>query len=275
MNSSITQPITQQQCTAFEDDGYLIVKDVLDQDRVEALTGAVDRIWADLVAQGHGPSENLLHHDFLWRDPLFVELVDHPRIFPIICEIMGWNIYVYHHHLGVTPQEGSTDTAFDEPLKFHQDSGRVNAEIEATPRPRLSMKAVYWLTDVSELGRGNFYVVPGSHRDDNLELPPDRNPDGAIPVCAGPGDVVLFDRRLWHARSPNHSQITRKVVFFGYAYRWLRPQFDPKLPDGLLESSDPVRRQLLGGKVTETGLYNARDEDVPLKRLLEGDPLTR
>lgn len=84
-------------------------------------------------------------------------------------------------------------------LAFHQDSGRVNHEIESHPRPRLSMKVVAWLSDLSEPGRGNFWVVPGSHLSDSLEIPPDRNPNGAIPVCAEPGDVTLFDRRLWHA----------------------------------------------------------------------------
>ena len=269
-----TIPITDDQREAFETSGFLIVERVLDPDHVQALTDAVDRIWNDLVEQGHDKSANLLHHNFLWRDPLFVDLIDHPRIFPMISSIMGWNIYLYHHHLGVTPQEGPVDTTFDRPLGYHQDSGRVNAEIEASPRPRLSMKAVYWLSDVSQPGRGNFHVVPGSHLTNDLTVPEDRDPDGAIPVCASPGDVVLFDRRLWHARSPNHSPITRKVLFYGYTYRWMRPQFEPTLPDGLLESCDPIRRQLLGGKVTETGFYNARDEDVPLKRHLEESGLT-
>jgi ectoine hydroxylase-related dioxygenase (phytanoyl-CoA dioxygenase family) len=31
---------------------------------------------------------------------------------------------------------------------------------------------------------------------------------------------VLFDRRVWHARSVNRSNLTRKAVFFAYTYRW-------------------------------------------------------
>ena len=88
------------------------------------------------------------------------------------------------------------------------------------------MKYAFWLSDVSETGRGNFKVVPGSHRTNWISGPPRRDvewpdPDGAIEVTANAGDAVLFDRRLWHARSDNYSAITRKAMFVGYTYRWV------------------------------------------------------
>ena len=273
--SAVENVLTAEQRQTFEDQGYLILKSVLAEDHIAQLTDATDRVWDSLVQNGHDPTKNLLHHDYLWRDPLFVDLADHPVTLPLVWSVMGWNIYLYHHHLGVTPREGPTGDSFPEPLGFHQDSGRVNHEIESHPRPRLSMKVVAWLSDVGEPGRGNFWVVPGSHLSDSLEIPPDRNPDGAIPVCAGPGDLTLFDRRLWHARSPNHSPIVRKVLFFGYAYRWMRPQFEPTIPDSLLESADPIRRQILGLKTNVTGFYNVKDEDAPLKGWIEEHGITR
>ncbi len=42
-------------------------------------------------------------------------------------------------------------------------------------------------------------------------------PEGAIPVLAKAGQVLLFDRRLRHAATPNWSQSTRKAYFIGYA----------------------------------------------------------
>jgi ectoine hydroxylase-related dioxygenase (phytanoyl-CoA dioxygenase family) len=101
---------------------------------------------------------------------------------------------------------------------------------------------------VSEPGRGNLKVIPGSHRDNHLDRPPTPDvpfpePAGAVDVLAEPGDALLFDRRLWHARSDNHSSLVRKVAFFAYTYRWIasREQVTVALP-GL----SPVRRQLLG-----------------------------
>ena len=58
-----------------------------------------------------------------------------------------------------------------------------------------------------------------------IDGPPRRDvqwpdPEGAVEVTAGLGDAVFFDRRIWHTRSRNYSQHTRKAVFFGYTYRW-------------------------------------------------------
>ena len=54
-----------------------------------------------------------------------------------------------------------------------------------------------------------------------------------------------------------------------YAYRWLGPQCEPRISEAAWASADPTRRQLLGAKVNQTGFYNARDEDAPLKVWLE------
>lgn len=266
---SLQHLISPAQRQHFEEQGFLIVPGALEPVQVEALSAATDRIWAEQRAAGLGPDQNLFFPNFVGRDQVFADLVDHPAILPLVWGLLGWNIYLYHSHLGVTPQEGPTGTPFKEPLGFHQDSGRVNAEMEFHPRPRLSLKVSYWLSDASEPGRGNFYIVPGSHLDDDLERPAERNPQGAIPVLARPGDAVLFDRRLWHARSPNHSPVVRKALFYGYGYRWLRTKDDMTLPPALLAAADPIRRQLLGVGTNANGFFSPRDEDVPLKAWLE------
>ena len=137
---------------------------------------------------------------------------------------------------------------------WHQDGGRQNVEIETEPtRPRLSVKVAYFLSDVSEPGRGNLLVVPGSHWWNRIPRPSSgavsfEHPDGAIPLCVRPGTAVLFDRRLWHSRSDNTSDITRKALFLAYTYRWIRPR-DTMHIDWTRDpyrSLSPVRRQLLG-----------------------------
>jgi ectoine hydroxylase len=66
---------------------------------------------------------------------------------------------------------------------WHQDGGRQNRELETDPRPRMSVKLAYWLSDVSETGRGNFTVLPGSHKTNWLPGPPKR--DLPWPSCSG------------------------------------------------------------------------------------------
>ena len=179
------------------------------------------------------------------------------------------SLYLYHSHLVVSPQEAPESEPVKEPLGFHQDSGRVNRDLEMTPRPRVSLKVGYWLSDVSQPGRGNFHIVPGSHLKDAIDKPEDRNPEGAIPVCANRGDAVFFDRRLWHARSPNHSSIVRKVLFYGYGYRWIRTKDETTIRPDLFKNCDPIRRQILGDGTNCNGFFSPKDEDVPLKVWLE------
>ncbi len=90
-----------------------------------------------------------------------------------------------------------------------------------------------------------------------------------MPVLAKPGSAVFFDRRLWHAASPNWSEVTRKALFYGYGYRWLRPMDYVTMPEELLARCDPVRRQLLGDAKTQLGYWLPTDEDAPLKAWLQ------
>jgi ectoine hydroxylase len=158
---------------------------------------------------------------------------------------------VYHSHIDVHPKIEKQQKDW---WHWHQDGGRQNREIETDPRPQLSVKLAYWFSDVSETGRGNFTVLPGSHKTNWLPGPPNRGvpwppPEGTLQVTANPGDLVVFDRRLWHARSDNYSDITRVGAFFGYTYRWIAGRDDVKdLPNrpewaGFTE----VQKQLLGG----------------------------
>ena len=62
--------------------------------------------------------------------------------------------------------------------------------------------------------------------------------------------------------SPNWSEVTRKVLFYGYG--WIRTKDDMTVQD-LWNQSDPIRRQMLGWGVNCNGHYSPADEDVPLR----------
>src|SRR5439155_621035 len=111
---------------------------------------------------------------------------------------------------------------------------------------RLSLKIGYYLTDVSGADWGNTLLLPGSHLHDELDCPNDGvcSPAGAVPLRVPAGAALILDRRLWHSRSPNFGPHTRKVIWVGYAYRWLRPKDDMAVRH-LYDRVDPVRRQLL------------------------------
>ena len=75
---------------------------------------------------------------------------------------------------------------------------------------------------------------------------------------------MFFDRRLWHAASPNWSDVTRKILFYGYGYRWIRTKDDMTVQE-LWPRCDPIRRQILGDGVNCNGHYTPTDDDVPLR----------
>ena len=263
----------------FEEQGFLVVKNALSGPVLEHLTAAVDCLHQEALEEGQAtPGKLWSTTSFFDRDQAFLDLLDWPLVLPKVWGILGWNIFLYHAHVTITPPEANTgsDAGW---LEWHQDSGRVNVELRTFPAPRLSLKVGYFLTDVSEPGRGNFYVIPGSHLVDEVPLSSEVGrdpkeatatslPEAAVPICVDAGAAVIFDRRLWHSRSANHSILTRKVLFYGYGYRWIRPK-DDMMVEHLYEHLSPIRRQLLGDAVKNNGRYAPTEEDVPLKGWLD------
>ncbi|HTU72955.1 MAG TPA: phytanoyl-CoA dioxygenase family protein [Trebonia sp.] len=266
--------ITSRQRADFDRDGYLIIRDAIEPGLLERLIVAQDRVYAQQKARG------LLHHQdqsmhlmgFLHRDRAFLELLELPSVFPLVWGILGWNIHAYHHHIDVHPPvpPGTRKT-----WRWHQDGGRQNLEIETEPiRPLLSIRTAFYLSDLSQPGRGNFMCVPGSHRTSRLARPQDlsadfEQPQGAIEVCASPGDVVLFDRRLYHGRSDNYSDIVRRCLFIGWTFRWIAPHEDrvitPEHP--WWAELTPIQRQLLGGGKDALSYWGIGDS-YPLREYL-------
>ena len=260
--------LTEAEHQQFEKDGYFILEDVLSSDQIQRLSEAADRVDAEERAKrGLEPHARLSVRDFIARDVAFMELVDWHKTFPKVWSILGWNIQIYHSHLTMTPPQPTTNGR-DLKLSWHQDSGRLNAEMETNPRPRVSLKVAYFLTSTSEPGRGNFYIIPGSQLRNQIDFPNgDRKSEvkESVPVLAPKGSAVFFDRRLWHSASANYWTQPRKVLFYGYSYRWLRPR-DEVSPGKFWNDFDPIRRQLFGYSAQGGyGYTSPKDEDVPLR----------
>jgi ectoine hydroxylase-related dioxygenase (phytanoyl-CoA dioxygenase family) len=187
--------LTQDEREFFNSSGYLTVENALSPAMIDRLLSAVDRIDArERTAETRGKLlsvTNIIH-----EDPAFIDLIDWPTTFPKVWGILGWNIYLYHSHIDVTPPADAA--ALKWRVAWHQDSMRVNDEIETHPRPRLSLKIGFYLTDVSLPDRGNTLIVPGSHLQDEIDCPADgvSNPEGTEPVCVKPGTALLIDRRI-------------------------------------------------------------------------------
>ena len=263
--------LTEDEKQEFEENGFFIVEDAVPKDKVEKLITAFDQVGAEHLGKDELPSDasfNIL--DFVGRDEIFIDLLDWYKTFPKVWGILGWNIKLYHSHLIALPPMPADEREKKRRLGWHQDSGRLNIELEGNPRPRVSLKVAYFLTDTSVPGRGNFSVIPGSQKFNSLQMPDDdrTDPENATPVYAKPGTAVFFDRRLWHAVGRNTSDITRKVLFYGYSYRWLQPRDDMTV-EHFMEKSDPIRQQILGKSTGGMGYTSPGDKDVPLRAWIQ------
>jgi hypothetical protein len=153
--------LTDEENAFFHKNGYLMIPGALSNDRVRRLKAALDKLYAKERRKGLGPHETLHTRDFFKEDRCFVDLIDYYKTIPKVWGILGWNIHLYLAHANVTPPEPE-DSERGLGLSWHQDTSRVNVEMETSPRPRLSVKVGFFLSDTSEPGRGNFHVIPGS-----------------------------------------------------------------------------------------------------------------
>ena len=119
-------------------DGFLAMPGVLPPAAVARLAAALDRVYEEEAALGRtraGAPMHLLGE--IGRDDLFLELVDHPVVLPVIWGELGWNIHLYHCHLDVTPPR--TEPRRRYVWGWHQDGGRQNLDLDGDPRPRMSL----------------------------------------------------------------------------------------------------------------------------------------
>lgn len=258
---------TEEQLRAFNDTGYLVVEDAISPEMTDALEKIADRIDTEERAKnGLGPHKLLSKFRTVIEDDLLLELLDNKKVFPLLWDILGWNIQLYISHLIMYPPEPPDAERIRKGAGWHQDGGRPIPEMER-PHPRLSLKVSYWLSDVMHRDNGAMRLIPGSHKLDKIpsRSDPESDPDGAMDLLVKRGTAVLFDRRMWHSRGRNYSDVTRKVLFMGYSYRWLRGLDYNLMPEEILEKCDPIRRQLLGDGVDIKGWWQPTDADVPLK----------
>ncbi len=252
------------QVEAFERDGYCVVPDALPAPKVAELLAAVDRTKDRLAASGHTRETfGLDVRPIVTEDDAFLSLLEWPATFPLAVRCLRhWSVQLNTSHLIMVPPR--PDAVRN--IGWHQDGGSPGMEVDGI-KPMFSLKIGYFLTDLLEPDMGQLMVVPGSHRRrGGLEyVPGAEDPVGAVQLRVKAGTAVLFANPLYHGGAPNRSDKTRIVLYFGYAYRWLKPIDYDAMPAEFVARCGPVSRQLLGAKASHLGNYIPTDADCPLK----------
>ncbi len=275
-------PLSKDAIQQFDEEGYLIVRQALDCETVGQLTEASDRlIGSDCLENRQNRADGRYDgfRNCIVLDDAFLPLLTHQKIFPIVVQLLGAYLHLTTSHLIYKHPDPPDIPASDRSPDWHRDYGRLTQDLGHAAVPRAMLKCAYYLTDLSEPNSGATLVAPGSNLlREPLEIPEDgADPDGVLEPRLQPGDCLLFENRTWHAGAANLSDHTRKVVMFGYGYRWAAPIDYRVQPDSLLEKLDPLGRYLLGEPLVKTREYQTSGGESPLRAWCEehGLPIVR
>ena len=246
-------PLTSAQREAFAADGYLVVQNALTPESVAQLVTESDKLAAPFLNKPELPGKPEYNHLDLRRGLLkekaLLALVANSTTVPLVVQLLSPNIHL--HSTTIIYKRPETPDAPSFRRGWHRDI-RIPRDLGHEQLPLVGIKVCYCLTDFQQPNSGMTLMARGTHlHPEPLPIPK----DGVDPLdvevkdlILNAGDALFFENRIFHTAAPNLSNRTSKVVIYGYAYRWMKPEVYLENPDQQqLLNVDPITRQLLGG----------------------------
>ena len=239
--------ITDRERVQFHEDGYLVLRGVLDAERLA-------RMNAVAAAKERFPEDATEFREFFvcrWG-PDFLSLVDHPRILPYLDALVGPTFRLDHDYC-IFMRAGTKgrklhggEPSFRDFWYRRDPDGTIHA----------GLTVVTFFLTAARHGDGGFVLIPGSHRDNYLgALPADAlamraPPPSLIQPAFEAGDAVIFTEGLIHGTTDWHSERTRRAVLFKYCpghLAWLGDSYEPDTFDELT----PLQRRIMRAPYVE------------------------
>ena len=266
--------ISTEQKRQFDEEGYLIVRDVLDSQQIESLIEAGDRLVASDRVENRQRTNGGLYDGFrnsVSMDDAFLPLMTHPKTFSLVAQLLGANLGLLTSHLIYRHPDpkGSPDTS--RMPGWHRDHFVSLQDLGHAQIPRHSLKIAYYLTDLSEPNTGATLMAAGSNQlKEKIDIPEGKvDPATSVEPLLNPGDCVFFENRTWHAGAANLTDRIRKAVMFGYCYNWMRPtDYRVQSPE-FVEKLNPMQRFLVGEPVSDTKEFQFDGGVNPIREWLE------
>ena len=205
--------------------GFTLLEDVLTAEEAAAIRAVNERLLevsgADQEFMGRaGHISNLPT-----LDPIYLPLIDHPKVLPLLEVAMGENLILASLNSRVVrPGEGRQLLHADVPEGLHR------------PGAPMMMNTAWMLDDFTEQN-GATYIVPGSHHMGRRNPPDDVEVTRLVRAIAPAGSVLVFNGQCWHGGGENFSDRPRHCLFGHYRLAdWTRFQLDPHrgFPGGLV-----------------------------------------
>jgi ectoine hydroxylase-related dioxygenase (phytanoyl-CoA dioxygenase family) len=104
---------------------------------------------------------------------------------------------------------------------------------------------VAFILEKQDQNNGCTVVVPGSHQSGRYT---DRGLENVSPVITDPGDLVVWDSRLWHGTLENKSGASRWSLIATFTRWWLKQSMDMtrSLPDAIYQELSNEQKSILG-----------------------------
>ena len=216
--------LTAQQLEDFDRDGFLILPELFSKDDIAALRAPLPALFAAAdpanIVEKHGGEVRTAMGLHL-RDPVFANLVRHPRLVEPALQILGEPAYIQQVKVNVKP------AFIGEVWQWHYDFATHHAE-DGVPEPR-ALNLHVFLDPVTELN-GPLYFIPGSQHHGpapaRLDTETTSYPlwvvdrervtalaaDAGLAAATGPaGTAVIFGDLLVHASPGNISPDDRRI----------------------------------------------------------------
>lgn len=191
-------------------EGYLVIRDVLSEDEVAQMNEVIDQ-----GTRRGRPS--------LWGES-FKKLIDHPRVFPYLVELIGQTVRLDHDY-AIFMQKGDSRGQ----LHGGEDGGRPGGfegdhwykYRDGVMRNGLCV-VTFFLADANE-GDGGFACIPGSHRSNfTTSIPSDvrrfeRVPHYVAQPAVKAGDALFFTEALVHGTMPWCADHERRALLYKYS----------------------------------------------------------
>jgi ectoine hydroxylase-related dioxygenase (phytanoyl-CoA dioxygenase family) len=236
----------------FDTQGYLVLHDVLSAEQVRRLVAAVPRQNNGPLRAEKQPDVSNCFDGFLESpEPLFRELIDHPRVTPLLREIYCHlddpreKQFFLEHEYGFVMQPGDRggslfhngNTPYDPWLSYQIRDGKIFC----------GLTCVVWLLSDVNPDDGGFWCIPGSHK---AAFPTPKaygngevTPEFAVQPAAKAGSAILFTEALAHGTRPWRAQHERICLFYKYTPGYMG-SVRLRSPN-LLEQASPEQRRYL------------------------------
>lgn len=234
--------------------GVCFVTGVLTDAQLERARGALYRAAEDDAARGTRQTGFGLDYgagnqrvwNVLSRDPVFIDLVEHPKALQLVRATIGWPALLGNLSANIAGPgcEGGV---------LHADQIFVPEPWPADPQG----VNVAWCLDDFTAENGATRMVPGSHRRNRPPQPDDA--DESIPLVAPAGTMVVFESRVWHRTGPNRSTDQYRAGLFGWYSRPIyrtQENWFLSLNPCVLEGASDTLLTLLAYKTEGFGLVN-------------------